>query len=214
MSICFLSRIKVLHALYFSLALLISACGRLTLMQISEGIWRARTPPKHKYWKLPVTILLTLATSFSGALHADDYVHMIQYELLFGNKQPVSNLYMTMQAGGMERSLYATDSQSMIRTPVISTDPHKLTLLRPLSVLFAADEPANSNENGSDDSAPEPSVGHFFGSLLGVVLILGPMVYAVSQSVSDLDDICDDGCGVEVDIPEYELPEVPAETGS
>jgi len=214
MSICFLSRIKALHAFYFSLALLISACGRRSSCNYTWEHDMARTSHKRKYWKVPVTILLTLATSFSGVLHADDYVHMIQYELLFGNKQPVSNLYMTMQTRGMEQSLYAVDSQPMIRTPVISTDPHKLTFLRPLSVLFAAEEPANSNESGSDDSAPEPSVGHFFGSLIGVVLVLGPMVYAVSNSVSDLDDICDDGCGVEVDIPEYELPEVPAETGS
>ena len=214
MSIRFLSRMKVLHVLYFALVLLLAACRRRSTCNFTWEHDMARTPAKHKYWKLPVTILLMLTTSFSGALQADDYVHMIQYELLFGSKQPVSNLYMTMQPGGMEQSLYAAHSQSMIRTPVISTDPHKLTLLRPLSVLFAAEEPANSNENGSDDSAPEPSVGHFFGSLIGVVLILGPMVYAVSNSISDLDDICDDGCGVEVDIPEYELPEVPAETGS
>jgi hypothetical protein len=110
--------------------------------------------------------------------------------------------------------MYGNESQTIFKTPVISTDPHKLTLLRPLSVLFAAEESANSNENGTDDSAPEPSVGHFVGSLIGVVLVLGPMVYAVSNSISDMDDICDDGCGVEFDIPEYEVPEVPAETGS
>lgn len=212
MSIIFRSRMKALHVFHFASALLHAATGRSC--KLTRGYGTDRTPPKHKSWKLPVRILLTLATSFSGALHADDYVHMIQYELLFGNKQPVSNLYMTMQPGGMQQSMYGSESQTIFRTPVISTDPHKLTLLRPLSVLFAAEESANSNENGTDDSAPEPSVGHFVGSLIGVVLVLGPMVYAVSNSISDMDDICDDGCGVEFDIPEYEVPEVPAETGS
>ena len=168
----------------------------------------------HVSRKLIISFLLTIVTLNSGALYADDYVHMIQYELLFGNKQPVSNLYMSMQPGGMERSLSGSGNQAMFRTPLISTDHNKLTLLKPLSVLFASEESANSNENGSDDSAAEPSVGHFVGSLVGVVLVLGPLVYAVSNSVSDINDICDDGCGVEVNIPEVEIPELPEQAGS
>ena len=87
--------------------------------------------------KLLVFFILTLSTSNPGVLHADDYVHMIQYELLFGNKQPVSNLYMSMQHGGMKQSLFGAGNQAVFRTPVISTDPRKLTLLKPVSVLFA-----------------------------------------------------------------------------
>jgi hypothetical protein len=162
--------------------------------------------------KLFISLLLTLVTLNPGALHADDYVHMIQYELLFGNKPPVSNLYISMHSGGMEQSLYGAGNQTVFRTPVVSTDPHKFTLLKPLSVLFASEESANDNENGSDDSAPEPSVGHAFGSLVGLVLILGPLVYAASSSISDINDI-----DVDVDIPkadEVYIPELPPETGS
>ena len=119
-----------------------------------------------------------------------------------------------MQPGGMEQSLFEAGNQAAFRTPVISTDPDKLTLLKPLSVLFASEESANSNENGSDDSAPEPSVGHFVGSLVGVVLVLGPLVYAASNAVSDVNDICDDGCGVDVNIPEVEVPELPEQAGN
>ena len=168
----------------------------------------------HVSLKLLISFLLTLVALNPGFLYAEDYVHMIQYELLFGNKQPVSNLYMSMQPGGMEQSLFESGNQAAFRTPVISTDPDKLTLLKPLSVLFASEESANSNENGSDDSAPEPSVGHFVGSLVGVVLVLGPLVYAASNAVSDINDICDDGCGVDVNIPEVEVPELPEQAGN
>ena len=88
--------------------------------------------------KLIISFLLTLFTLNSGTLYADDYVHMIQYELLFGNKQPVSNLYMSMQPGGMERSLSGSGNQAMFRTPVISTDHNKLTLLKPC-LLYPSD---------------------------------------------------------------------------
>lgn len=133
--------------------------------------------------KLLVSFLLTLVTLNSGALHADDYVHMIQYELLFGNKQPVSNLYMSMRPAGMEQSLFGAGNQAVFRTPVISTDPHKFTLLRPLSVLFATEE---SDSDTSDITAG----GHAY-NIIGALVLMAPMIYAISSSASDISDVGD-----------------------
>ena len=133
--------------------------------------------------KLLVSFLLTLVTLNSGALHADDYVHMIQYELLFGNKQPVSNLYMSMRPAGMEQSLFGAGNQAVFRTPVISTDPHKFTLLRPLSVLFATEE-------SDSDTSDITTGGHAF-NIIGALVLMAPMIYAISSSASDISDVGD-----------------------
>jgi len=165
--------------------------------------------------KLLVSFLLALVTLNSGALHADDYVHMIQYELLFGNKQPVSNLYMSMRPAGMEQSLFGAGNQAVFRTPVISTDPHKFTLLRPLSVLFATEE---SDSDTSDITAD----GHAY-KIIGALVLLAPMIYAISSSASDVSDVGD----VDLDLGEpgaidlsalegieVDTAEPPAEEGS
>ena len=133
--------------------------------------------------KLLVSFLLTLVTLNSGALHADDYVHMIQYELLFGNKQPVSNLYMSMRPAGMEQSLFGAGNQAVFRTPVISTDPHKFTLLRPLSVLFATEE--------SDSDTSDITTGGHAYNIIGALVLMAPMIYAISSSASDISDVGD-----------------------
>ncbi len=162
--------------------------------------------------KLLVIFLLTLLTSNPAALHADDYVHMIQYELLFGNKQAVSNLYMSMQPAGMEQSLYSAGSQAMFRTPVISTDPRKFTLLRPLSVLFATEE-SESADDTETDSDPDKTVGEHVGTMFYGLLVLAPIFYAIGSSASDISDIGD----IDLDIPDdivVDIPEVPAEEGS
>jgi hypothetical protein len=170
--------------------------------------------------KLLVSFLLILVTSNSGALHADDYVHMIQYELLFGNKQPVSNLYMSMRPVGMEQSFYGAGNQAMFRTPVISTDPHKLTLLKPLSVLFAMEE-SESSDDGEFGSDSEKTAGGHAGAIIGGLLLMAPLLYAISSAASDISDIddidLDLGEGHEIDIPEgaeVDTAEPPPEEGS
>ena len=131
--------------------------------------------------KLIISFLLTLFTLNSGTLYADDYVHMIQYELLFGKKQPVSNLYMTMQTGGMEQSLHGVSNQPLFRTPVISTDPHKLTLLKPISILFETEDPGASTDTGTPDkSTGEQMVNAATGAVM-VVLLLGGIVYTLAE---------------------------------
>ena len=133
--------------------------------------------------KLLVSFLLTLVTLNSGALHADDYVHMIQYELLFGNKHPVSNLYLSMRPAGMEQSLFGAGNQAVFRTPVISTDPHKFTLLRPLSVLFVTEE-------SDSDTSDITTGGHAF-NIIGALVLMAPMIYAISSSYNDVSDVGD-----------------------
>ena len=131
--------------------------------------------------KLIISFLLTLFTLNSGTLYADDYVHMIQYELLFGKKQPVSNLYMTMQPGGMEQSLHGGSNQPLFRTPVISTDPHKLTLLKPLSILFETEDTGTSTDTGTPEkSTGEQMVNAATGAVM-VVLLLGGIVYTLAE---------------------------------
>jgi len=165
--------------------------------------------------KLLVIFLLTLATSCPGVLHADEYVHMIQYQLLFGNKQPVSNLYMSMQPGRMEQSLYGAGSQAVFRTPIASTDPHKFTLLRPLSVLFAMEESESSNNAEADSGTSDKTAGAHAGAIIASLLFLAPLVYAISSSYNDISDVgdidLDLGEGHEIDI---DIPEAPPEEGS
>ncbi len=173
---------------------------------------------KHIPGKLLVSILLALATSIPGALQADDYTHMIQYELRFGNKQPVSSLYLSMQPAGVGHAMqFDTGSKTMFRAPVISTDPHKITLLRPLSVLFAAEESDTSTDVGSDESTPDKTAGEHVktaaGGILGLVLVFGPLIYAISSAASDISDIGD----IDLDIPEgieVDIPEPPPEESS
>ena len=141
--------------------------------------------------KLLVSFLLTLVTLNSGALHADDYVHMIQYELLFGNKQPVSNLYMSMRPAGMEQSLFGAGNQAVFRTPVISTDPHKFTLLRPLSVLFATEGSELSDDVETDSDTSAKTAGGHAGAIIGSLLVLAPLIYAISSSYNDVSDVGD-----------------------
>jgi len=171
--------------------------------------------------KLLVSFLLILVTSNSGALHADDYVHMIQYELLFGNKQPVSNLYMSMRPVGMEQSFYGAGNQAMFRTPVISTNPHKFTLLRPLSVLFATEESESSDDAETDSGTSDKTAGGHAGAIIGGLLLMAPLIYAISSSYSDISDVgdidLDLGEGHEIDIPEgteVDTAEPPPEEGS
>ncbi len=142
-----------------------------------------KMPYKSSSRKLLVSFLLTLVTLNSGALHADDYAHMIQYQLLFGNKQPVSNLYMSMRPAGMEQSLFGAGNQAVFRTPVISTDPHKFTLLRPLSVLFATEE--------SDSDASDIPAGQHAFNIIGALVLMAPMIYAISSAASDVSDVGD-----------------------
>ena len=131
--------------------------------------------------KLLFSFLLTLVAMNPACLYADDYIHMVQYELLFGNKQPVSNLYMTMQPGGIEQSLYGGSNQPLFRTPVISTDPHKLTLLKPLSILFETEDTDTSTDTGSpEESTGEQMVNAATGAVM-VVLLLGGIVYSLAE---------------------------------
>ena len=141
----------------------------------------------HLSRKLIISVLLTLVTMISGALYADDYVHMIQYELLFGNKQPVSNLYMSMQPSGMEQSLYGGSNQSVFRTPVISTDPHKLTLLKPISILFETEDPDASTDTNVPHTTPGEQVANFFVG----ALLLGGIVYALAKPIKESSDSFD-----------------------
>jgi len=180
-----------------------------------------KKPSKSISRKLLVIFLLTLVTSNPGALHADDYVHMIQYELLFGNKQPVSNLYMSMQSGGKEQSFYGAGNQAVFRTPIFSTDPHKFTLLKPLSVLFATEESESSDDAETDSDASDKTASAHAGAIIGGLLMMAPLIYAISSAASDISHIGD----IDLDIPEdinleslegidIDSPEAPPEEGS
>lgn len=163
--------------------------------------------------KLLVSCLLTFITSTPGALQADDYTQMIQYELQFGNKRPVSNLYMSMRPAGVETAMqFGSGTQPVFRTPVFSTDPHRMTLLRPLSVLFAVEESDTSTDVDSDESAPDKTVGEHVRTVVGGALFAGIFIFApliAASNDSGNFDPCEDGCDIDLDIPE-----VPPEAAS
>lgn len=166
--------------------------------------------------KLFVSVLLTLATLGPGAVHADDYIHTIQYELQFGNRTPVSNIYMSMQPDGAGQALSLNENAApVMRTPIYSTNPYRLTLLNPVIISRAVEENGESTDAESDNSATDPSVGEFVGGVFGIVLIFGPIVYGIAEGIKDISEIdpCRDGCGIE--IPEFpDLPAPPPDSGS
>ena len=142
---------------------------------------------------------------------ADDYVQMIQYELSFGGKQPESNLYMSMRPAGYS-SQFDTDDLSAYRMPVISTNPSKPTLFKPLSMLYATEESASTEGNENQTPDPIASAGQAFGGLVIVALMLAPIAIGISD-IAKFDPCAEGGC--EIDIPDISnLPTVPVETGS
>jgi hypothetical protein len=146
---------------------------------------------------------------------ADDHTQMIQFELTFGGKQAVSNLYMSMKPSGF-RSQNATDMLATYRMPVISSDPGRMTLFSPLLKLYANDESTNSESKGYEEPNPDASVGNFAGQLLVAALVIVPIAIGISNTASDLDP-CRDGCDIELpDLDEIVIPDpppLPAESG-
>ena len=157
---------------------------------------------------------LSLVTLNSGALYADDYVQMIQYELSFGGKQSESNFYMSMRSAGYSSQL-DTDGQNIYQIPVMSTDPRKITLLNPLSMLYEAEEPKNAEENKDETPNPIASAGQALARTLVGIVFVAAMLAPIASSVSDIAkfDPCKDGaCTGDVN---YTIPDtfkVPADT--
>lgn len=146
---------------------------------------------------------------------ADGHVQMIQYELTFGGKQTVSNLYMSMRPAGFQ-SQKETGMLATYRMPVISSDPGRMTLFSPLAKLYANDESTNSDDKGYGEPNPDASVGNFAGQLLGAALVIVPLALAMSNASSDFDP-CSEGCGIEFPDPDDivipDPPPLPAESG-
>ena len=121
---------------------------------------------KHISSKLLACCLPALLAFIPVKAIADDYVQMIQYELSFGGKQSESNFYMSMRSAGYSSQL-DTDDQNTFRIPVISTDPRKITLFKPLSMLYEAEEPNSAEENKDETPNPIASAGQ---ALAGIVI--------------------------------------------
>lgn len=147
--------------------------------------------------------------------NADDHARMIQYELTFGGKQTVSNLYVSMRTAGFQ-SQYETGALAPYRMPVISSDPGKMTLFSPLARLYANNDSTISDEKGYEEPNPDASVGNFAGQLLGAALVIVPLAIAMSNTASDFDP-CKEGCGIELPDPDDivipDPPPLPAESG-
>jgi preprotein translocase subunit Sec61beta len=162
--------------------------------------------------KLIISFLLTLVTLNSGALYADDYVQMIQFEMSFGGKQSESNLYMSMRSVGYS-SQFDTKGQDTFRIPLISTDPRKISLLQPLSMLYAEEEPNNAEENIDETPNPVAAVGQAIGGVVLLAVMLAPVAVAISD-MNSYDPCSGGACSIE----NYTIPDtfkVPAdETGS
>ena len=112
---------------------------------------------------------------------ADDHAQMIQYELTFAGKQTVSNLYMSMRPAGLS-SQSETDGLNTFQMPVISSDPHKTTLLSPLTKLYTNDKAESSDGLDSDTLNPVAGVGAAVIMLAGVAVLLLPYALAVSDA--------------------------------
>lgn len=160
--------------------------------------------------KLIISFLLALVTLNSGALYADDYVQMIQYELSFGGKQSESNFYMSVRSVGYSSQL-DTDGQNKYRIPVMSTDPRKITLLKPLSMLYAAEEPNNAEENKDETPNPRASAGQALAGIVIIAAMLAPIAIGLSD-IAKFDPCKDGACTGDVN---YTIPDtfkVPADT--
>jgi hypothetical protein len=133
---------------------------------------------------------------------ADDHAQMIQFELTFGGKQSVSNLYISMTPSVFS-SQYETDGVNTIQVPVISSDTQKTTLLRPLTKLYANDETESSDGVTSEELNPVAGVGAAVIMLAGVAVLLLPFALAGSDAARSLDDFdpCRDGA-CNIDLPD------------
>lgn len=166
-------------------------------------------------WRVLHCLTLLLAVLSPVKATADDYTQMIQYELTFGGKQSVSNLYMSMKPAGFQ-SQNETNTLATYRVPVISSDPGRVTLFSPLAKLYANDESTNSDSKGYEEPNPDASVGNFAGQLLVAALVIVPIAIGMSNAASDIDP-CKDGCGIELPDPDDivipDPPPLPAEPG-
>ena len=166
---------------------------------------------KHISSKLLACCLPALLAFIPVKAIADDYVQMIQYELSFGGKQSESNFYMSMRPAGYS-SQFDTVGQNAYRIPVISTNPSKTTLFKPLSMLYATEESSSAEGNENETPNPTASAGQTFGGLVILALMLAPIAIGISD-VAKFDPCAEGGC--ETDIPDNSnLPTVPVETGS
>lgn len=146
--------------------------------------------------------LLMIFSYLPGAARADEYRHLIQYELSFGSRHPVTNLYLSMQEGGTSNARQlVTDDAPVLKSALFSTDPHKLTMLNPLPWLHAdAEAGVGNGEDGAGSG-----FGQALAGLAGVILVFGPVAYGVVQEANKFgDEICKnlEDCGIS-------LPEMP-----
>ena len=130
---------------------------------------------------------------------ADDHAQMIQYELTFGGKKTVSNLYMAMRPVVFS-SQSETDNLNTYRMPILSSDPGRTTLFSPLAKLYANDESSNSDDKSYGEPNPDASVGNFAAQLLVAALVIVPIAIGMSNA-GDFDP-CGEGCGIELPDPD------------
>ena len=99
-------------------------------------------------------------TSGSGSrvkATADDHAQMIQYEMIFGGNQTVSNLYMSMRPAGFP-SQYETDNLNTYRMPLPA--PNSRTTHSPFitvnicSTCLARQRPKTSPSSGAVTKSP------------------------------------------------------------
>ena len=111
---------------------------------------------------------------------SDDYVHMLQYQLEFGNGQPVGNVYMSMQSHRADSALhYDWNAPPPIRSTLYSTDPGKVTMLNPW--------PGLSLDEDAEVSVEDVAAG--VATAAYGLLLIGGTIAAVANSMNDLGDI-------------------------
>jgi len=118
-----------------------------------------------------------------GLAGAEGYSQMLQYELTFGGKQPVSNFYMSLRPNGAINVPQFDSQAPSIRTPLFSTDPSRVTMLNPLPVLYANDEGGGPVQEGEE----KPDSVRAIGGLIGFVILIAPIAYGISQASKSFD---------------------------
>ncbi len=125
--------------------------------------------------------VLGIVPSLAGA---EGYTQMLQYELTFGGKQPVSNFYMALRPNGaINVPQFDSLTPSIRRAPLFSTDPSRVTMLNPLPILYANDKDGGSGQEGEKKPGPAMAIG----SLLGLVILIAPIAYEISKTSKSFD---------------------------
>jgi hypothetical protein len=135
---------------------------------------------------------------------ADGNTQMLQFELTFGGKAPVSSFYMSMRPAGVGSALQLdTDTQSMIRIPLFSTDRSRVTMLNPLPILYANGEGSDSSQAGEVEHTAAQKIGKVVLGGVVFAVAIGSMALAGKEISNAFDfDICSEGCVGPIEIPD------------